>query len=67
LACAATQDDDFDVRGVREVLAEASKIYELFDCQSHLQSEYPGGPHDFPTAARKRAYEFLDQHLHADP
>ena len=64
-ACAATQDDDFDVRGVREVIAEAGKVYKLFESPQKLQADYPQGPHEFPEAARKRAYEFIDQHLRA--
>jgi dienelactone hydrolase len=65
LASAATGDDDFDVRGVREVMAAARGIYKLQGSERHLQEEYPDGPHDFSQAARKRAYEFLDQHLRA--
>lgn len=64
-ACAATQDDDFEVRGVREVITEAGKVYKLFGSPAKIQADYPEGPHDFPAAARKRAYEFLDQHLRA--
>jgi len=63
LACAATEDDDFDVRGVREVMAEAGKVYKLLDAEAKLQAEYPASPHDFPESARKRAYEFLDRQL----
>lgn len=63
LACAAVGDDDFDVQGVREVMAAARAVYKRHGSEAHLQEEYPEGPHDFPTAARKRAYEFLDQHL----
>lgn len=63
LACAAEGDTDFDVHGVREVLDVARAVYKLHAADDALQGEYPAGPHEFPPAARKRAYEFLDQHL----
>jgi dienelactone hydrolase len=63
LACAATMDDDFDVRGVREVMAAAGDIYKLHGNERNLQEDYPDGPHDFPQSVRERAYKFVDQHL----
>jgi acetyl esterase/lipase len=67
LACAATRDRDFDVKGVRECVAAAQPIYSLFDRSKNLQAIYPDSPHDFPPAARKQAYEFLDLHLKPSP
>lgn len=63
LACSATRDRDFDVTGVRESIAAAQPIYTLFDRAENLQAIYPDSPHDFPPAARKQAYDFLDCHL----
>jgi hypothetical protein len=63
LACAATGDRDFDVRGVRDVIQAARSIYTLFGKADCLQAMYPEGPHDFSPNARERAYEFLDRHL----
>ena len=63
LACAAVRDNDFDVQGVREVIASARAIYKLHDCEVALQEVYPDSPHDFPDTARQRAFEFLDQYL----
>jgi len=63
LACAATGDRDFDVSGVRDVIQAARPIYTLLAKVDHLQAMYPEGPHDFPPAARERAYEFLGKHL----
>lgn len=63
LACAAEQDDDFDVSGVRDVLAAARKVYELHDATGSLMGYYPKAPHSFPEDARRTAYEFLDKHL----
>ena len=62
-ASAALHDGDFDVTGVRESIAAARPIYTLFDRSDSLLAVYPDSPHDFPPAARKQAYEFLDSHL----
>jgi len=63
LACAATNDRDFDVSGVRDVIQAVRPVYTLLGKADCLQAIYPEGPHDFPPHARKRAYEFLDKHL----
>lgn len=63
LACAAIHDRDFDVTGVRESIVAARPIYKLFERSDSLQAVYPDSQHDFPPAARKRAYEFLDRFL----
>lgn len=63
LACAAVKDSDFDVSGVRDVMAAAKPIYELYGKPDHLAAFYPNTGHDFPAEARKTAYEFLDLHL----
>lgn len=63
LAVAATKDRDFDVTGVQDVIKSAKPVYRLLGKDAHLQSLYPDSPHDFPTAARQHAYEFLDAHL----
>ena len=63
LAIAASDDSDFNVDGVRDVIRSARTIYRLHGRAQHLQVEVPNGPHDFPADARRQAYEFLDQHL----
>lgn len=63
LACAAEKDNDFDVSGVRDVMAAARPVYQLHDAAPHLAAYYPPGPHAFPPDARQRAYEFLDRYL----
>jgi dienelactone hydrolase len=63
LASAAEKDDDFDVSGVRDVMAIARPIYKLHNAEDRLSANYYAGPHAFPPAARKTAYEFLDRHL----
>jgi hypothetical protein len=66
MACAAIHDRDFDVTGVRESIAAARPIYELFEHAGHLQAVYPDTPHDFPADAREQAYQFIDRFLKAD-
>ena len=63
LACAAEQDNDFDVSGVRDVMAAAKSVYELFGAAPKLEAFYPKAPHSFPAEARACADEFLDRHL----
>jgi hypothetical protein len=63
LACAAEKDDDFDVSGVRDVMAASRPIYKLHDAAEHLAAYYSPGKHAFPVNARTQAYEFLDRHL----
>lgn len=63
LACAATKDDDFAVAGVRDVMASARPIYDLYKSKDRLQAYYPEAPHSFPEDARTRAYEFLEAQL----
>ncbi|MGE0608240.1 MAG: alpha/beta hydrolase family protein [Pirellulales bacterium] len=64
LASAAKGDDDFDWTGVADAVAVAAPIYDLHAAADNLQANYFDGPHAFPPAARQRAYEFLDKHLH---
>jgi hypothetical protein len=63
LACAAERDNDFDVSGVRDVIAAAKPVYELFGKPDHLAAYYPDSGHGFPADARDVAYAFLDRHL----
>lgn len=60
---AATGDTDFDVAGVRDVLAAARSIYKLYGNADALQAHYPDAPHSFPDESRQAAYKFLEQNL----
>ncbi len=62
-ASAATMDSDFDVSGVKDVLAAARPIFELHGNADDLVGHYPVAGHSFPEESRKRAYEFLDRVL----
>jgi hypothetical protein len=57
------RDDNFDCDGVRETIAEAGFVYELYQAKDHLVARYPDSAHDFPPATRKEAYDFIDAHL----
>lgn len=63
LACAAVREDDFDVSGVRDVIAAAKPVYRLFGKPDNLAAYYPDSGHSFPADARNVAYEFFDKHL----
>jgi predicted dienelactone hydrolase len=63
LAVAAEKDDDFDVSGVRDVMAAAGGVYRLHGAADRLAAHYPAAGHSFPPAARAVAYDFLDRHL----
>jgi dienelactone hydrolase len=63
LAVAPEKDDNFDVEGVRNIMAAAGPIYALYGELDNLQADYPDVGHDFPDESRQKAYEFLDKHL----
>ncbi|MFN0195739.1 MAG: alpha/beta hydrolase family protein [Planctomycetaceae bacterium] len=63
LASSPTMDSNFEVSGVKDVIAVAKPIYELYGAAENLQANYPECQHDFPEDVRKVAYEFIDRHL----
>ena len=63
LASAPLHDDNFEVSGVRDVMAAAQPIYAIYGKPDHLQANYPDCAHDFPPEAREVAYGFLDRYL----
>lgn len=63
LAVAATRDSDFDVSGVRDVLAAAQDVYQLAQAKEALRGLFPEAPHSFPESARQEAYLFLEKWL----
>jgi len=63
LASAPLHDDNFEVSGVRDVVAAAKPVYEKLGVAEKLQANYPDCAHDFPPEVRKVAYEFLDRWL----
>lgn len=67
LASSPLHDENFEVSGVRDVIAAARPIYALYGKPENLAANYPNSQHDFPPAAREVAYKFLDRHLHHRP
>jgi dienelactone hydrolase len=63
LAVAPVRDDNFAVDGVKDVIRAAEPAYKALGKAENLQALYPDAAHDFPEAARKAAYEFIDTHL----
>lgn len=60
---APLDDSNFDVGGVRKVIASASPVYKLLGAEKRLRVEYPDSQHDFPNAIRAEVYEWLDREL----
>lgn len=63
LASSPVRDDNFEVSGVKDTIAAAKPVYELYGKGDNLQANYPDSAHDFPPAARDVAYGFFDRHL----
>lgn len=63
MAVAPVKDHNFDVTGVKEVMAAAEPAYKRLNAADNLRAVYPDAGHDFPDDARKSAYEFMDKHL----
>jgi dienelactone hydrolase len=63
LASSPLHDNNFEVSGVRDVIAAARPIYALFGKADNLSANYPDCQHDFLPAAREVAYSFLDRQL----
>ncbi len=63
LASSPLKDSNFEVSGVKETIAAAKPIYELYGHPERLQANYPDCAHDFPEDVRKVAYEFFDKYL----
>lgn len=67
LASSPLHDENFEVSGVRDVIAAARPIFALHGKPGNLQANYPDCQHDFPPMARDVAYRFLDQQLRHRP
>lgn len=58
-----THDANFEVEGVQVCMRAAEPVYRLYGAGDRLRGAYPDAEHDFPTAQRNEAYEFLDRVL----
>ncbi|HEX4131275.1 MAG TPA: FG-GAP-like repeat-containing protein [Pirellulales bacterium] len=60
---APTEDSNFAVAGVRDVMASAGEVYKFLGANEQLAAAYPDAAHDFPDSQRERAYAWLDRWL----
>ena len=65
-ANAPLRDANFDVEGVRVCIEAAAPVYQLLGAAENLVAAFPDDEHDFPPEVRRRAFEFLDEHLDAN-
>lgn len=63
LTVSPTRDDNFEVSGVKDCIASAQPIFELYGAGDKLQALYPDDTHNFPPESRKAAYAFLKKQL----
>lgn len=67
LSVSPVHDANFDVDGVRKAVDEAGKVYALLGAPEQLRAIHPDCGHDFPPAARRESYEFIDKALGFTP
>ncbi|MCH7726997.1 MAG: alpha/beta fold hydrolase, partial [Planctomycetes bacterium] len=60
---APVRDSNFDITGVKKVVTEVRKVYELLGAKENLVAVHPNSAHDFPDDVRRQAYEWLDGQL----
>ncbi len=60
---APMHDDNFDVAGVKDCVAAAAPVYQLFKRANNLTVLYPNCGHDFPPELRHAAYDWLRSSL----
>lgn len=56
-------DNNFNVEGVRLVIANVSRVYHFLNADDLIEVHYPFTEHNFPTLVRYKAYDFLDKYL----
>lgn len=61
-----TEDDFFPIAGARRAVADARKVYALFDAGSQLEHVVGPGGHGMPLITREALYAFFLKHL-GDP
>ena len=62
-AMAPLKDSNFEVSGVKDVIAKVEPAYKKLGAEAKLKAIYPDAGHEWPEDARKEAYEFVDKWL----
>lgn len=60
---APLRDANFDVTGVRDVVASVQPVYNLHRAENRLAAVYPDCEHDWPKEERQAAYAWLDRQM----
>ena len=60
---APISDSNFEVAGVKKVIAAAQEVYALRGAKDKLKAVYPDVGHDVPEDVRREAYAWLDKAL----
>jgi hypothetical protein len=62
-AMSPLKDANFEVSGVKDVIAKVKPVYEQNRVGDKLRAIHPDVGHEWPDEARKDAYEFIDRFL----
>ena len=54
-------DSNFDVTGVKNGIANVTRVYQFHRAVDNIQVRYPDAGHDFPRPERLQAYRFIDK------
>ena len=57
------KDSNFEVSGVKDVIAKLEPVYQALGVPDKLKAVYPDAGHEWPEPERKVAYEFMDRWL----
>ncbi len=59
-AMSPLRDANFEVSGVKDVIAKVAPVYAKLGVAEKLKAVHPDAGHEWPEAERKAAYEFMD-------
>ena len=62
-AMSPLKDSNFEVSGVKDVIAKVRPAYEKLGAAEKLRAIHPDAGHEWPDEARREAYEFIDRWL----
>jgi hypothetical protein len=62
-AMSPLHDHNFDVQGVKDVIAKVRPEFERRKVGDKLKAIHPDAKHEWPDDARTEAYEFIDRWL----